>query len=782
MITASGLVSKNTDKPVVSSINLVLPGSITVNQRIKARVDVKMSLKGAKIPKITYSSSDPKIASIDANGNIKPLRDGKVYIKAAVGNVFSKAALNILPVVEDIELKVNGSMKIGEKTKADLVIRMIPPGAQIPPIKYETSDNSVISIDSEGNIEAVGPGEAKITAYVGTSSINQSIIITKKETEDNNKKEDVPNKEGSSTESQPENKPSETVSPSEDSKELKQQTIIGAYWFGEQIPGVDSNFIWKTGSPEDTFVISTKEYITALDYTQLYKFLDNAGVDFDLVSENDSIKLNRANIGMVYQINGKYRGFYLKLRPEDAAKMKIDARYRLVVKNSNDKYQWKTDGDIFLAKKAIDTTASTPLAKRAGVKTRMDEFNYFIDVLQLVHPYTINGFTDEQKKLIDKAKNSINENISKEDFFFLMNDILVTFHDGHTALNYSYSSNDKWLDMPFLWLDDGIIITNDCNEFKKGDKILNIGGKSDAELLQEFTKVIPAENIYWVKEMSRDKLISSIYLKHLRLVNDDGTVSLRLDRNGSQLDLKVPLRNGVSFWPNNSPKDWVRYEIDTSSSLGILHIDRCENSDTFINKVSEFFTDVSKNNIRNIAIDLRHNPGGDSNVINTILKYINISSYKWYSSDARYSIYANAAIPGEPASGSQHYDSAIMALDKSDVKKEQIFSGNVYVISSNATFSSAMMILGVIRDNGIGKIVGEPSGNSPSHTGYPIQFDLPISRFHLGVSHIKWVRRGGAGTEKILEPDIKVSTTRNDIITNTDAQIEALKKIIASGK
>lgn len=50
-----------------------------------------------------------------------------------------------------------------------------------------------------------------------------------------------------------------------------------------------------------------------------------------------------------------------------------------------------------------------------------------------------------------------------------------------------------------------------------------------------------------------------------------------------------------------------------------------------------FFQEVSKNNIQNIAIDLRENTGGNSLVINQFIRYLDVDTYFGYSSEIRYS-------------------------------------------------------------------------------------------------------------------------------------------------
>ena len=60
----------------------------------------------------------------------------------------------------------------------------------------------------------------------------------------------------------------------------------------------------------------------------------------------------------------------------------------------------------------------------------------------------------------------------------------------------------------------------------------------------------------------------------------------------------------------------------------------------------------------------------------------------------------------------------------------------------------------LIQDNGIGKVVGEASGNLPSSYGDIVEFILPESGLYMQVSIKKWYRVDTSKNEEPVEPDI----------------------------
>ena len=85
----------------------------------------------------------------------------------------------------------------------------------------------------------------------------------------------------------------------------------------------------------------------------------------------------------------------------------------------------------------------------------------------------------------------------------------------------------------------------------------------------------------------------------------------------------------------------------------------------------------------------------------------------------------------------------------------------------------------MIKDNGLGTIIGEPTGNAPSSYGDVPTFQMPNTGFSFTVSHKRFVRPNPDNDPAdALYPDVPVHTTIDDIINGTDPQLEKLKAII----
>jgi C-terminal processing protease CtpA/Prc len=270
------------------------------------------------------------------------------------------------------------------------------------------------------------------------------------------------------------------------------------------------------------------------------------------------------------------------------------------------------------------------------------------------------------------------------------------------------------------------------------------------------------------------------FLDYLGVIANDA-VEIGIERAGKGLILSAPLQPPVPRQPGQSSRPWVGYQIDPNLSLGIFHLDACYLNDEYTRTVKAFFTEVSEKNIRNIAIDVRRNGGGNSSVINEFFKYLKIDQYRSYSGDVRYSEEIAPKAGYTRTSGYERGKPHRMPNAK--VKDTKLlFGGKLFVLTSTHTFSSGNWFAVLVKDNALGTILGEPTGNAPSSYGDSPSFQLPNTGFWFSVSHKKWVRPNPDNDpEDALYPDIPVYTTIEDIIHGADPQLEKLKALVQKG-
>lgn len=365
------------------------------------------------------------------------------------------------------------------------------------------------------------------------------------------------------------------------------------------------------------------------------------------------------------------------------------------------------------------------------------------------------NFKNEYAKLFEKLYSKIKKQMPAEEFFFIVKEALIPFHDAHTSVYYSVNNNSniKIIPLRFLWLNDGMIVSNNSDLLKKGDRIISIGNKTPEQVLKEMENYVPAENNVWVKSRSQDLLFYNVYLNKLGLI-DKNDVFVKVEHmNGNIETVKLTLTKVVNN-ANQNLKPYS-YEIKKDDNLAIFHLNQCLFDSGYKKILNDFFNKIQLNGISKIAVDLRQNSGGDSRVIDEFLTHVKIDNYIGYTDRNNSQVCPSVKV---------HHDN------------NNLYSGKIYVLTSNMTFSSANWFAVIFKYNRIGTIIGEPTGNAPNSYGNPKSFILPNSKLVVTISQDDWLSPYLFNAKNTLDPDIYVPLTRKDVISGNDPCIEWIIK------
>jgi len=407
----------------------------------------------------------------------------------------------------------------------------------------------------------------------------------------------------------------------------------------------------------------------------------------------------------------------------------------------------------------------------------VEDLDYLVRILQNVHPATYRGFSTEQIAVIDAAYQRILEPMLAAKFYFLANTVICSLQDAHTQLRPINGLLNRRIDVPLVSLSDGFYVKRDREPFRQGDRIAALGDKNIETIVREMRPLIPAENEYWRKLGMAKKLQRHEFLEHLGVV-ESNAVNVRVQRDGTSIALTVPLKLPVLCAPKPPARHWLGHKIDPNLSLGLFYLDQCIVNEYYTKALRSFFERVRDHRIRNIAIDVRRNGGGNSRVIDEFLRYLDIDRYRHFGGDVRYSKEFGNKLGYSRTSGYRR-GKPHKARNRKIEDKSLLFDGRLFVLTSAATFSSGNWFAVIIKDNGLGTVIGEPTGNAPSSYGDVPTFQMPNTGFSFTVSHKRWIRPNPDNDPAdALYPDVPVYTTIDDMINGIDPQFEKLKAII----
>lgn len=321
--------------------------------------------------------------------------------------------------------------------------------------------------------------------------------------------------------------------------------------------------------------------------------------------------------------------------------------------------------------------------------------------------------------------------------------ILSVLGEGHTcAYPNSHYQNQHYLNT--------IQARNDV-----GDTLVAVNGMELSRLLEEKSDLYCYEVESWGILQLRSDLSTLEGLRFLGLTAKEGITYTYENPEG--------LRDTVTYYEDdfvsydtymelNHKEDtvseekfdkadaFVSYAIEPERSLAVLTLTECNYNDEYCSCLREMFTRIKEQGIEHVAVDIRGNGGGNSLVVNEFIRYLDVDTYRVDTGRWRLGIF-------NPSFGS--------GINQNQRYADLTFTGDVYVLTSAGSFSSAMMFAEYIKDNQLGTLIGEAPGNTPSGYGDVAIFRLPNSGLYVQISTKEFFRADRECKDILVLPDVE---------------------------
>ena len=126
---------------------------------------------------VTWESSDETVATVDENGKVTAVGGGTATITAKAGSVSATCEVTVTVPVTSVTLDKNElSLEKGES--AVLTAAVNPDDATDKTVTWESSDETVATVDENGKVTAVAKGTATITVAAGKASASCEVTVT----------------------------------------------------------------------------------------------------------------------------------------------------------------------------------------------------------------------------------------------------------------------------------------------------------------------------------------------------------------------------------------------------------------------------------------------------------------------------------------------------------------------------------------------------------------------------------------------------------------------------
>ncbi|MBD5369380.1 MAG: leucine-rich repeat protein [Bacteroides sp.] len=152
----------------------------TIHLGATDKLTATISPEDAADKTITWSSANEEVATVDEEGTVTAVTVGETIVTATASNgVKAECKVTVIPVVATgLEMSVTEmDLFVGASNELDAIIE--PENTTDKTVTWSSSDEAIVTVDSEGNVTALAVGTATITA-TSHNGLTATCVVTVK--------------------------------------------------------------------------------------------------------------------------------------------------------------------------------------------------------------------------------------------------------------------------------------------------------------------------------------------------------------------------------------------------------------------------------------------------------------------------------------------------------------------------------------------------------------------------------------------------------------------------
>lgn len=400
----------------------------------------------------------------------------------------------------------------------------------------------------------------------------------------------------------------------------------------------------------------------------------------------------------------------------------------------------------------------------------IEDIDSLVYTISEVHPdmFSVCG-QGEFFGMVSDLKQALPDSVSVCQLYLILQPIIVKLGDGHTSLWFPWDEvKDNTLRFPLhvtptrdnkLYVDFSV-----DNKIPLGSEIIKINGVTVDEIFEKMMCYQSGET-----EAFRSQRVRDTFTELLFILYSADSYDIEYKEPGRRKILKATL----GTCENHVLAEWEKKNLPSSSifddepysfkvlpekNVAIMDFNRCQDPEKMEAFADSMFRMLRDDNIRNLIIDVRRNGGGDTEVGDNLLKYLSPKPFYQFEMGAFRGTPTVKNLADWPVNIGWYYHKIIdEELIQPKTSDEGHFIGNVYLLTSNRTYSAANSFSWAFKEFGIGKVVGEETGGVCVSFGEYVSYYMPNSHIQATISSSR-VWQYGADEKNIhaTYPDYRV--------------------------
>jgi hypothetical protein len=429
---------------------------------------------------------------------------------------------------------------------------------------------------------------------------------------------------------------------------------------------------------------------------------------------------------------------------------------------------------LFLIVFIIGLTSNIINAQKTYSKQEMlDDIDSLYVMISEIHPDMFENISQEDYEIkIKEAKSLIQDNMTRLEFYRIAAPLFSCLNEGHTFLNFEWTDIQKFNGKHFPYsvrLNDekpslmiGKSFKDKDSEIPSGAQIISINHKPAVEIINSLLRLVSGETDFY--KVSYINNMSFPFMA-AQFIGDSifDVEYIHNDLHFSKTVFGVTYKQIFNASKNVEDKHSdYSLEVNYENGIAILHFNRFIDIERFSLFLDSAFTVIHKYDMTDLIIDLRRNMGGNSILGDELFQYISTVPFNQFGKTIIRTSHRQKQFHYEYAGIESNYENGYKIFDDislTELRENSLrFNGNVYVLTSHTTFSSAASFSWAFRYFEMGTVIGEETGGLAVSFGDMIIQKLPNTELMMGVSHKKYYYHGATDENKHgVIPDYQVS-------------------------
>jgi len=313
----------------------------------------------------------------------------------------------------------------------------------------------------------------------------------------------------------------------------------------------------------------------------------------------------------------------------------------------------------------------------------------------------------ELKDKFQETREKVQDNMTEEQFYRLINPLVVSAKCGHTNLSISQalvknrSTTARFFPINVTVTGKKIVAESNNEQYgiSAGDIILSINENNADYILDKLVENISHDG---------DNPAVALYIsgnhfnyEYYEFFEQSNMFDILLkDKNGKEYHVSAEAKYeeiyNTGSWQlhmeDYKDVDYYSYKIDGSDAMLIIHV-FFQGQEKFSDFLARFFAEIKEKNVKKLTIDVRGNFGGKPDMAKELLSYLIRQETLYFSKSTQ--------LP---------FLYKMQGIGNSIFSKKDAFSGEIRLLTDGGCFSTCAHFCAVFKENRLGVIQGENTG------------------------------------------------------------------------